>query len=210
MPLGSAEYAVDHLQMPVKTLLRSWYSGTCLQFQPVRGRRHVSSRPARAIYWDSISIKNKNYKNPSHSCHWSPGLPSSYTTHVISPTGQWAEQSSQVLKHIQLNGRAAYLPDHTAGFFRVQCVTEESPGQKYRGMMWNVSQGQHHTIHILMRVENMCVYEKERSRSSQACCQSQQASPAPTLHTSSPQPPCWCTQSLLLQPTILSTDFVII
>lgn len=169
----------------------------------------VSSRPARAIYWDSISIKNKNHNNPSHSCHCSPGIPSSYTTHVISPTGQWPKQSSQVLKHIQLDGCAAYLPDHTAGLFRVQCVTEESPGQKYRGMMWNVSQGQHHTIHILMRVENMCVYEKERSRSSQACSQSQQASPAPTLHTSSPNHLA-DTPDHSYFTTILSTDFVII
>ena len=71
--------------------------------------------------------------------------------HVISPTGQRAEQSGQVLKDVQLDGCPPYLPDHTARLFWIQGVTEEGPCQKHWGMMRNVPKGQHQTVHILMK-----------------------------------------------------------
>lgn len=86
---------------------------------------------------------------PPQPQHQEPG------PHVISPTGQRAEKSGQVLKDVQLDGCATYLPDNTACLFRIQGVTEERPSQKHWGVMWNVPEGQHQTVHVLMRRERV-------------------------------------------------------
>lgn len=85
--------------------------------------------------------------------------------HIISPTGQRAEQSGQVLKYVQLDGCAAYLSDNAAGLFWMQGVTEKSPGQKHWGMVWNVPEGQHQTVHILMKRKNKICVAKTKGQS---------------------------------------------
>lgn len=71
-------------------------------------------------------------------------------SHIIAPTGQRAEQTGQVLKDIQLDGRAPHLADSTAGLIWIQGVSEERPGQEHWCMMGNVPKGQHQQVHILI------------------------------------------------------------